>query len=290
MLREMFNIQTQLNRSIGFPGTFETREELMAVDENSRVRNAIVAEIGEAMQATKPSWAWWRKAGDDSEMNREKVAGELIDVMFFLLSYVDQMQSAAYEEARIMDLLPMPLIPSDLHERLEIVASTLDMLELGLYDEKGQLTADVFVQQLRSEGISSHEIINTMLRATLHAVTSPSFDGEAFQTTMMRLLCVWFALGMDLDDLWAQYHAKARINLERWKSARILVVNDLAYEALLDDIDDQAALPLPIAKENQDGHARLKIAAEAAHQRIANKAIEHSMEVLHDDRGNPLLN
>jgi hypothetical protein len=34
----------------------------------------------------------------------------------------------------------------------------------------------------------------------------------------------------------------------------------------------------------------LKIAAEAAHQRIANKAIEHSMEVLHDDRGNPLLN
>lgn len=290
MLRELFHIQYQLNRSIGFPGTFETREDLLKADQGSAVRNAIVAELGEAMQAAKPLWAWWRKPGDTLELNTDAVADELVDVMFFLLTYIDQMQNAAYEEARLTGRLPMPLIPEDEGERLEIVSATLDMMELSLYDDQGRTAPDVFVQQLRDDGTPNAEIITTMIRACINGITDPGLDAEAIHQLYMRVLTVWSGLDLTQEDLWLRYHDKAIVNLDRWRAAGIITVADDVYQTLYEDVNEQGSQPMPRAKLDTAKHDELREEASKAGRMIrAMDAASHA-EVIHDEHGNPLLN
>lgn len=48
-----------------------------------QVRVALLTEIGELAQELKPEWAWWTKAGDRREVDRDKVLGEAADVAHF---------------------------------------------------------------------------------------------------------------------------------------------------------------------------------------------------------------
>lgn len=51
----------------------------------AQIRMALLAEIGELAQELKPEWAWWRKAGDSGQVDRDKTLSESADVLHFAL-------------------------------------------------------------------------------------------------------------------------------------------------------------------------------------------------------------
>lgn len=57
----------------------------MRTPTQAEVELAVIVEAGEAGQEAKPDWAWWKKLGDKSEVNRPKLLEESADILHFLL-------------------------------------------------------------------------------------------------------------------------------------------------------------------------------------------------------------
>lgn len=78
LIKEMLQMQKKLDEAImkEYELTEITREQL---------EMAILDEVGELTHELKGEWCWWKKT--QAPVDEEKVLGELVDILHFVLSY-----------------------------------------------------------------------------------------------------------------------------------------------------------------------------------------------------------
>lgn len=78
LIKEMLQMQAKLDEAI-------MKEYGLTEIDETKLRFAILDEVGELTHELKGNWCWWKKT--QPQVDEEKVLGELVDIWHFALSY-----------------------------------------------------------------------------------------------------------------------------------------------------------------------------------------------------------
>lgn len=199
----LLDVQRRLNGLLGFDHSDSTL--------NMRVYTAFLSEVGEATQALKPVWAWWRKHGDHELAKeitpeiREAVAEELVDVLFFFMTGVHQV--ATQQRKSVFDL-GEPNLARMMDETLSLTRQE--------YDE---ITGNMVDSLLTNYGHDA--ILACLLRLARDGAVYTAEDDEITEI-FMNVVSGLTLLGVSPDEIPVRYLRKARANVRRWLEAGLV--------------------------------------------------------------------